>query len=45
MRCAVRECIETYMHIIWRYYWIMQVSCHFRDCEALLVTSCARSAV
>jgi len=26
-------------HIALRHHWLMSISCHFRDCKALLVTS------
>jgi len=26
-------------HNVLRYHWLMPISCHFRDCKALLVTS------
>jgi len=29
-------------HNALRYHWLMPISCHFRDCEALLVTSLTR---
>jgi len=28
-------------HNALRHYWLMRISCHFRDCKALLVTSLA----
>ena len=29
-------------HNALRHHWLIQISCHFRDCKALLVTSLTR---
>ena len=29
-------------HNVLRHHWLMPISCHFRDCKALLVTSLTR---
>ena len=32
-------------HNALRHHWLMPISCHFRDCKALLVTSLTSSAI
>jgi len=37
--CTVGPIVRGWPHNALRHYWLMPISCHFRDCKALLVTS------
>ena len=36
---ATGTAINKWPHNALRHHWLMPISCHFRDCKALLVTS------